>query len=189
METVMNRPSRRWALLPACLVIAAATLAADSGIVLARSSIVATFRQENVPVDAPFRTFAGTVVYDPAKPATSHATLTVETASFDLGDAAYNAEVRKPAWFDSAHFPQATFVATLIKPAAAGHFDATGTLTIKGKVQIITVAITVQRVGSADAFEGSFDLSRKAFGIGDPSWEDVLDDKVRVRFHLLNAGA
>jgi polyisoprenoid-binding protein YceI len=184
----MNRSSCRWALLPACVALAAVALAADSSVVLARSSIVATFRQESVPVDAPFRKFSGTLVYEPARPDASHAALTVDTASFDLGDAAYNAEVRKPAWFDSARFPQATFISTAIKPGAAGHFDATGTLTIKGKAQTITVAITVQRVGGADAFEGSFELSRKIYGIGDPSWEDVLDDKVRVRFHLLNAG-
>ena len=53
----------------------------------------------------------------------------------------------------------------------------------------VTVPITYQHVGASDNFDGSFDVSRKAFGIGDPSWDDVLDDKVRVRFHLVNGGA
>jgi polyisoprenoid-binding protein YceI len=175
-----------------CLVLSAlaavAVLAADSGINLAQSSIVATFRQENVPVDAPFRKFSGSIHYDPAHPDASSAALAVDVTSFDIGDAGYNAEVGKPAWFDSAHFPQATFRSTAIKPGAAGHFDATGTLTIKGRAQTLTVAISVQRAGAGNAFDGGFDLSRKAFGIGDPSWADVLDDKVRVRFHLLSAG-
>jgi polyisoprenoid-binding protein YceI len=170
------------------VVVAAATLAADTGLNVAQSSIIATFRQENVPVDAPFRTFSGTIHYDSAQPDRSSAVLAVDVASFDIGDAGYNAEVRKAAWFDGARFPQATFRSTAIKPGAAGHFDATGTLTIKGRAQAMSVAITVQRIGGADAFDGSFDLSRKAFGIGDPSWDDVLDDKVHVRFHLLNAG-
>jgi hypothetical protein len=47
----------------------------------------------------------------------------------------------------------------------------------------------MERAGHATSFDGSFDLSRKIFGIGDSSWEDVLDDKVRVRFHLQVAGA
>jgi hypothetical protein len=28
-------------------------------------------------------------------------------------------------------------------------------------------------------------MSRKAFGIGDPIWEDAIDDKVTVKFHLV----
>ena len=29
--------------------------------------------------------------------------------------------------------------------------------------------------------------SRKAFGIGAPDWNDVVDDNVRVRFHLVES--
>lgn len=185
----MKNPCSRWTWLAVGALAAIAALAADSNINLAQSTIVATFKQENVPVDAPFRKFSGSIHYDQANPDASGAALAVDVTSFDIGDPAYNAEVRKPAWFDSARYPLASFRSTAIKPGAAGHFDATGTLTIKGKAQTITVAITVQRAGNADTFDGSFDLSRKAFGIGDPGWQDVLDDKVRVRFHLLVAGA
>jgi hypothetical protein len=34
-------------------------------------------------------------------------------------------------------------------------------------------------------FDGSFNMSRKAFGIGDPVWEGTVDDKVVVKFHLV----
>jgi polyisoprenoid-binding protein YceI len=61
-------------------------------------------------------------------------------------------------------------------------------LTIKGRTQTITVTISVQRAVGAASFDGSFDMSRSAFGIGDPIWNDVLDDQVRVRFHLLKPG-
>lgn len=184
----MNKFASRWLQLPACIAAAAVALAADSNIGVTQSNIIATFRQENVSVDAPFRKFSGTIVYDAAKPGTTSAVIAVDMASLDIGDDETSAEVRKPAWFDSAHYPQATFQSTAIKPGAAGHFDAAGTLTIKGRVQNITVPIAVQRVGNANALDGSFDLSRKIFGIGDPAWDDVLDDKVRVRFHFLVAG-
>jgi hypothetical protein len=72
---------------------------------------------------------------------------------------------------------------------AAGHSDAAGILNVKGRVQTIIVPIAVQRAGHATTFDGSFDRSCNIFGIGEPSWEDVLDDKVRVRFHLQVAGA
>jgi polyisoprenoid-binding protein YceI len=183
----MKQIPKTWGRLAGGLLLAAAALAGDGSLDTAHSSIVATFRQENVPVDAPFRKFSGAIHYDAANVATASAVLNVDTGSFDIGDESYNAEVRKLAWFDSTHFPQATFRSTAIKAGAPGHFDATGTLSIKGRAQTITVAISVLRNGKSEAFDGAFDLSRKAFGIGDPGWDDVLDDKVHVRFHLQNA--
>jgi len=169
--------------------IAALALAADHGIETGHSTLVATFRQMNVPLDAPFSRFSGTIVYDATHPAAASAAVDVEVGSLDLGDESYNAEVRKAAWFDSAHFPQATFRSSAIKAGGADHFEATGTLSIKGKSQTITVPIAVQHTATTTAFEGSFELSRKSFDIGDPDWDGVLDDKVRVHFHLQVSGA
>jgi polyisoprenoid-binding protein YceI len=163
--------------------------AADSSIDLKASSIVVTFRQENVPIDAAFNLFSGTIGYDAAKSMITSATVIIDTNSLDIGDDSNNAEVRKVAWLDSAHYPQAMFRSTAIKAGAAGHYEATGELTIKGKSQIVTVPISAHRVGDGTTFDGSLEVSRKAFGIGDPSWNDVLEDKVQVRFHLRRAGA
>jgi polyisoprenoid-binding protein YceI len=183
-------PARsHWMLLPAGLAMAVVALAADGAIDVGQSTIVATFRQEGVPVDAPFQRFSGTIAYDAAHPAAASAAVDVEVSSLDLGDESYNAEVRKAAWFDSAQFPKASFHSTSIKPGGADHFEATGTLSIKGKSQTVTVPITVQKKGSAIAFDGSFELSRKSFGVGDPDWDAVLDDKVSVRFHLQGSDA
>lgn len=179
----------RWMLLPAGLAIAVVALAADGAIDVGQSTIVATFRQEGVPVDAPFKRFSGTIVYDAAHPASASASVDVEVGSLDIGDESYNAEVRKAAWFDSAHFPQGSFRSTAIKPGGADHFEATGTLSIKGKSLTVTVPITVRHTGTATAFDGSLELSRKYFGVGDPDWDAVLDDKVRVHFHLQGSGA
>lgn len=166
----------------------AAVLAADGAINAGQSSLVATFKQDHAPVEANFKKFSGSIGYDAAKPEATTASLSVDMTSLDVGDEDTDAEVRKPAWFDSAHFPQATFRASSIKPGAGGHFEATGPLSIKGKTQTVTVTVTVQPSGSANAFDGSFEISRKAFGIGDPIWDGALDDTVRVHFHLVAAG-
>jgi polyisoprenoid-binding protein YceI len=169
-----------------CLATALA-LAADAGIDVTKSTIVATFRQESVPVEAPFRKFSGQVVYDASQPAVASANLDVETGSLDIGDPAYNAEIRKPAWFDSGKFPQATFRSTAVKAISAARFEATGALTIKGRVLTITVPVAVSAGATGTAFDGTLLVSRQAFGIGDPSWKDVIEDQVSVRFHLVNA--
>ena len=169
------------------LAVTAAALAADAGLDAGKSSIIAIFKQEAVPVDAPFTRFSGSIVYSAANPAGATAAIDVETASLDIGDEAYNAEVRKPGWFDSAKYPRASFRATSIKAVSAGRIDATGTLTVKGRVLTVTVPITVKTAGGFNSFDGELTISRKAFGIGDPVWEDVVDDKVNVRFHLVSA--
>lgn len=154
----------------------------------AHSSLVASFRQQGVTVDAPFKRFTGDIRYDPARPADTRASLQVDMGSLDVGDDDSDAEVRTAPWFDSAHYPQASFEATQVKPGDAQHFEATGELRIKGHVRQMTVAVGVQPAGHGFAYDGSFELSRRDFGIGDPAWDSVLDDRVRVRFHLLAAG-
>jgi polyisoprenoid-binding protein YceI len=185
----MNRPFNARRLFPvSCLAIAALAMAADANVDAARSTVVATFKQENVPVDAPFKKVSGHIDYDPAKPAAASATIEVDMASLDIGDEAYNAEVRKKSWFDSGTFPKASFHSTAIKPTAPGAFEATGTLSLKGKSATITVPVSIKTVAGTSTYSGSLTISRKAYGIGDPQWDDVLDDKVTIRFQLVVAG-
>jgi polyisoprenoid-binding protein YceI len=181
------RPARSGAIVAIALVAlgGAVALAAEAGLDAAHSTIAATFRQENVPVDAPFRQFSGRIDYDAAHPEKTTAAIDVATASIDLGNPGYGGELAKAAWFDSAKFPQATFRSTAVRALSPGHIEAAGTLTLKGRAQPVTVPITVGVAGGQPVFDGSFVLSRKAFAIGDADWDSVLDDKVTVKFHLL----
>lgn len=177
---------KRWQGMAAPLLVLASGLlvAADLNVGSGgKSTLVATFKQEGVAVDSPFTRFTGRISYDARNPAAATAMLEVDVASFDIGDPAYNAEVRKKSWFDAGTHPKATFRSTAVKPGAPGRFDATGTLTLKGRSQTVTVPVTVGADGRT--FDGSFRISRKAFGIGDPVWDSVLEDQVTVRFHLV----
>lgn len=188
MGTTPRPPRRRTWLPAAAVLLAGAGLGADGSISAAGSSLVATFTQQHVPVDAPFRIFSGTIDYDATRPEATKASLRVDVGSLELGDADASAELRKPAWFDYARYPNATFRSAAVQRGADGRLEVSGTLEIKGHAQPVIVAVSVQSSGAARAFDGSFELSRKAFGIGDASWDGVLDDRVRVRFHLLAAG-
>jgi polyisoprenoid-binding protein YceI len=150
-----------------------------------KSTLTATFKQEGVAVDCPFTAFKGAISYDPANVAASTALIEVDMASLDIGDPGYNAEVRKKSWFDSATYPRGVFKSTAIKAGAAGRFEATGTLTVKGRVLTIAVPVVVGTTPAGTVFDGSFVMSRKAYGIGDPIWEDAIEDKVTVKFHLV----
>jgi polyisoprenoid-binding protein YceI len=169
----------------AVTIVFVAAAAGDPTIDASKSSIISTFRQENVPVDAPFKKFNGRIDYDAAQPGAAKAALEVDTASLDMGSSDYDAEVRKKDWMDSGTYPKANFISTSVKPGATGHFDATGTLTLKGKTQTLTVPVTVGKAGTAMVFDGAFEISRAYFNIGDKEWNDVVADRVKVRFHLV----
>lgn len=170
--------------LPA-LLLALTAMAADAPIDPGKSSVGATFTQMKVAVDAPFKRFRGSVDFDPARPAAAKAHIEIETASFDLGDEDYNSEVRKPAWFDSARFPKATFDASGLKALGADRFEASGTLTLKGKTQSLTVPVSLKSENGAQVFDGAVTISRATFNIGDEEWKDTVADPVSVKFHIV----
>jgi len=172
-------------LVGAASLAAAAPLKTD----LAKSSVSATFKQMNVPVEAPFRTFAAAIDYDAAKPAASKASVEITTASFDIGDAMYNKEVAKKEWFNSAQFPKATFVSTAIAPAGAGKLNVSGKLTMKGKTANVRFPLTVKAEGGKQVFEGSLPIRRLAFDIGEGEWKDtsMVADEVVIKFRVTAA--
>ncbi|MFP5357724.1 MAG: YceI family protein [Gammaproteobacteria bacterium] len=150
----------------------------------AASTISATFRQMNVPVEGRFTRFSGRVDYRAAEPGASSAELEIDTASFDLGLDDYNAEVRKPEWFDSARHPVARFSATGLQPQGDGRFRVRGTLTLKGQTHPLIATLTLSQTEGLNFFEGEVPVSRKRYGLGDAGWDGVLDDEVIVRFRI-----
>jgi polyisoprenoid-binding protein YceI len=176
----------RWIVLAGiCLALPAlaATLKTDP----AKSSITATFRQMNVPVDAKFGKFNAQIAYDDAKPETSRASVDIDVSSFDLGDPDYNKEVLKKEWFNAAQFPKASFVSTQIKPLAAGKLDVTGKLTIKGKTSDVRFPLSMKKEGGSDIFEGALPIKRLNYNIGEGEWKDtsMVADEVTIKFRIV----
>ena len=119
----------------------------------AKSSVIAVSKQMGVPVEGKFRRFSAQVSFDPAKPADGRASIEIDIASFDLGDADFNRETTKKEWFDAAKFPKATFVTTAIKPAGAGKFEAAGKLAIKGITRDVVAPVSFKAEGGQQVFE------------------------------------
>jgi polyisoprenoid-binding protein YceI len=172
-------------LLAVALVAAAAPLKTDA----ARSSIVAVFKQMNVPVEAPFKKFTAQINYDPAKPETSSASAEIDTASLDVGDPEINKEVAKKEWFNAPQFPKASFASTSIKGAGPGKLTVAGKLTIKGKAQDVSFPLTVKNEAGKQVFEGALPIKRLAFNIGEGEWKDtsMVADDVVIKFRITAA--
>ena len=162
---------------------------AHSQVDTSKSTVIATSKQMNVPVDGTFRKFIAQVIFDPARPAAGSAQLTIDTASYDLGDDSYNQQVRGKDWFDTARYPSATFVSSAIAPAGGNQFKVSGTLTIKGKPANVTVPVTVTSQGATQTFDGALPIRRSQFDIGSGEWKDtsVVADEVLIKFHIVEA--
>jgi polyisoprenoid-binding protein YceI len=180
--------SRR--LLPmSLLAVALATSAFPLKADLAHSSVAAVFKQMNVPVEAKFKKFNAQVDYDAAKPETAKASVDIDTASLDLGDAEMNKEVAKKDWFNSAQFPKASFVSSSIKPNGAGKLTVAGKLAIKGKSVDVNFPLSVKTEGGKQVFEGALPIKRLAFNIGEGEWKDtsMVADEVVIKFRVIAA--
>ena len=173
------------ALLGVALAAGAIPLKAD----LAHSSVAAVFKQMNVPVEAKFKKFSAQVDYDAARPENGKASVDIDTASLDLGDAEMNKEVAKKDWFNSAQFPKATFTSSSIKPNGAGKLTVAGKLAIKGKTLDVSFPLSVKAEGGKQVFEGTLPIKRLAFNIGEGEWKDtsMVADDVVIKFRVTAA--
>jgi polyisoprenoid-binding protein YceI len=179
----MKKSALLVSLLAVSLAAGAAVLKTDP----AKSSVSAVFKQMNVPVESKFKKANIVIDYNAAAPDASKASVEIETASLDLGDAEMNKEVAKKDWFNSAQFPKATFVSSAIKAAGPGKLSVTGKLTIKGKVQDVTFPITVKNDGGQQVFDGALPIKRLAFNVGEGEWKDtgMVADEVTIKFHVV----
>lgn len=184
---LLDRDTMLGRMLPALVALILVGAAAGSSIDAARSEVTATFRQMNVPVEGRFAAVRGQVQFDPKNPAAAGARIEVDTASFDLGAEEYNDEVRGKEWLDSKAHPLATFVSSKVTAAGTDRFRAAGTLTLKGQGRSLEVPFAVRQQKGGRSYEGEFTVSRKAYGIGDAEWDDVLEDAVVVRFRIFTA--
>lgn len=179
-------------LLPvtALALLAAAPAFAQQKLVPAESSVGFVSRQMAVPVEGHFRKFDGQITFDPAKPEAARIHLAIDTGSATLGVKETDAELPKPAWFNVAKFPQATFDAKTVKSLGGGKYEVAGQLSIKGAAHDVVVPVQLTQSGAKTTAAGQFSLKRLAYKIGENEWADtsMVADDVQVKFKLVLTG-
>jgi polyisoprenoid-binding protein YceI len=168
-------------------VLLVASGAAMADVDLSKSKVSATFKQMNVPTEGVFKKFKAQIRFDTANVAQGSAQVAIDIASFDLGDKMYNDQVAGKDWFDAKTYPQAIFVSSAIAPAGGNKYSVSGTLTIKGRAESITVPVTIAQNGATQTFDGVLPIKRLAFNIGTGEWKDisVVADDVQIKFHIV----
>ncbi|MFL9912211.1 YceI family protein [Paraburkholderia sp. RL17-337-BIB-A] len=166
-----------------------ASSAALADLDLSASKVSAISKQMNVPTEGVFKKFSAQIRFDPAQAAQGSAQVSIEVASFDIGDRMYNDQVAGKDWFDAKTYPRAAFVSSAIEPAGGNKYNVTGKLTIKGKTQTLTVpvTVTVTQSGATQTFDGVLPIRRSVFDVGTGEWKDtsIVSDDVQIKFHIV----
>lgn len=174
--------------LVAVLTLSALASHAQQKLLPAQSEIVFVSKQMGVPVEGRFKKFDAQISFDAAKLATSKVSFAVDIGSATLGAPEADAELPKPAWFNVAKFPQATFNSASIKALGGGKFEVAGKLAIKGQSRDVTVPVTMVQTGAGAALvttaSGTLPIKRLAYLIGEGEWSDTstVADDVLIKF-------
>lgn len=118
-----------------------------------------------------FGKLTGTVVFDPARPATARVKAEVDVATIDTREPKRDAHLKSADFFDVQKYPKMTFESTRVEPKGEGKFELHGNLTIRGvtkpvvfHVEGLTGAVRergVERMGATATAK----INRKDFGM------------------------
>jgi polyisoprenoid-binding protein YceI len=152
-----------------------------------KSSIGFVVHEMGVPVNGTFKRFGIDVAFDPAKPASARAAIDLDVTSIDAGSAEANGEVVGKLWFDTPTYPKARFESTAVKSLGGNRYEVSGKMTIKGRTREVAAPFTFTPQGAEAAFDGSFELKRADFAIGEGEWADfgTVANEIQVKFHFL----
>ncbi len=123
----------------------------------------------------------------------SKVSITIDTGSVDTRNAKLNGELTADNMFNTAKFPQATFVSTGITRTGENTGRITGDLTIAGVTRPITLDATFNGSGTHPAsgekvagFNATAMIKRSDFGL--KQWLPIVGDDVALlieaEFHL-----
>ncbi|MHC8320841.1 YceI family protein [Pseudomonas sp. GB2N2] len=150
------------------------------------STLSFTYDQFSSRVYGTFSQFEGTLDFDTANPSAAHAGLTIQLNSIDAGSSDANEELKKPAWFDTANAPVATFESTSVKGLGADRYTITGNLTLKGITHKVDVPVLLKVESAIGIFDGQLTLKRSDFKIGAGEFADtVVSDDINIRFRMV----
>ncbi|MFI5978706.1 YceI family protein [Streptomyces sp. NPDC051452] len=141
-----------------------------------------------------FHDFTGTLHLDGANPAASTATLDIEMASIDTGNADRDGHLKSADFFKIDEFPKMTFRSTKVEALGGDDYRVTGDLSLLGVTKPISIDLEFngaakdpfgnERVG----FEGKAEILRSEWGL---TWNAALEtggvlvsDKIKLNFDV-----
>jgi polyisoprenoid-binding protein YceI len=146
--------------------------AAEWRIASGDSSIQIQATQFGQPFKGHFERFGGHIDFEPGELPTGNVRIEVEVASLRTGAADRDAQAQNRDWFDSSRFPKAIFAAQHFRRLDAEHYEADGTLSVKGVTRPVVLPFVLTTRNNDADMRGSLVLKRLTFGLGNGQFAD-----------------
>ena len=157
--------------------------------------------------DAPLESINGTATgisgnasFDPTNPGAIKGKIIVEAASLNVPNPMMKQHLQSDKWLDVTKYPEITFeVLSTDKVKTTGSVitaDVTGTMTIKGASQKVTVPVKITYLkgklkdrfpkleGDLLVLRATFTVKRSDYGINKGSFEDKVSDDIELNLSL-----
>ena len=187
----------RLAALPVILLLAGGADAETYTIDATHSAVDFSIRHMVGRTKGRFSDFAGTVMYDAAKPGQTKVSGTIQDASINTDNEKRDGHLRTEDFFFADKHPTITFESTKVEKKSDTLLHVTGTLTMRGVSKTITLPVEIlgtainpksqkKQIGLATEIV----LQRSEFGVD--HWSDaagVVGDEVKIEVLIAaNAG-
>ena len=128
-------------------------------------------------INGVFKTFTGTISFDPADLAKSKFDLTVDVASINTGNGMMNKHAKGDDWFNAEKYPSIKFISSKIEKSGTD-FKATGTLEMHGIKKDFTVPFSFKK----NIFKANFSVNRTDFKVGKAS--EVVPNTMNITYSI-----
>ncbi len=158
-----------------------------------KSSLTSTARMIfGLPIVGRIGKFSGRVMLDQAHPELSSATIVIDTASIDTGDASTEDFIRTRGMLDSANHPTATLTTTAFDPGGKSRIKVRGELELKTTRRPVEISFRYRHgpdrggTGRRVIADGAVEFSRLKFDIGAKDWSNtfIFHDTITIEIHL-----
>jgi polyisoprenoid-binding protein YceI len=144
-----------------------------------------------------FLDYKGEFQWDPAQPEKAKAQVTIDVNSLDMGDEAWDKELKGPHFFDVEKYPTMSFVSTSVKVVGKDEADVAGDLTMHGQTHPVVLHVRHNKTGRfpmgeiyASGFTATASLDRAGWGMdyGAPLMSTNVDLRIEVEGHRTPKG-
>lgn len=139
-----------------------------------------TFKIKNagIEVDGSFSGLNMDMEFDPQDPQNGHIHATLEAATVATGIRIRDKHLRRSDYFDVANFPHITMRSQDFAKGNPHQFSSTFLVSIKGEEGQVTLPFSFDQQGNQAIMEGSFEIDRRRYHLGDDSM--ILANQVIV---------
>ena len=146
-----------------------------------------TAMQVGAPVEGEFEIFEADIEFDPDDPVASTAKVVIDINSVNSHSTERDSAIRSAGLFDVETWPEAVFEATSFRSGNVdGQYIAIGTLTIRGVTRGVEMAFYLSVDGQVAHAQGSLDILRLDYGVGQGMWADtsVVANEVTITIDI-----